>query len=86
MKYLTFLDYPTVESVGADFESKLQERDKEIDQLKNGMEELKFLFIYSDDGKDSIDCGEGQDEVWINESVDDDKATNCETVHSDSAS
>lgn len=27
MKYLTFLDYETVEVVGADFESKLQERD-----------------------------------------------------------
>lgn len=47
MKYLTFLDYPTVESVGADFESKLQERDKEIDQLKNGMEELKRMYMKS---------------------------------------
>ncbi|HKQ22442.1 MAG TPA: site-specific integrase [Nitrososphaeraceae archaeon] len=45
MKYLTFLDYPTVESVGADFESKLQERDNEIEQLKIGMEELKKLYM-----------------------------------------
>jgi integrase len=34
MKYLTFLDYPTVESVGKDFVSKLAERDQEIQQLK----------------------------------------------------
>jgi len=34
MKYLTFLDYPTVETVGKDFESKLQERDKQIDLMK----------------------------------------------------
>jgi len=34
MKYLTFLDYPTVESVGADFESKLKERDQEITRLQ----------------------------------------------------
>jgi len=45
MKYLTFLDYETVEVVGADFESKLQERDKEINQLKNGMEELKRMYL-----------------------------------------
>lgn len=44
MKYLTFLDYPTVESVGVDFESKLQERDK-IDQLKVGIEELKRMYM-----------------------------------------
>jgi integrase len=34
MKYLTFLEYETVEAVGADFESKLQERDKEIEELR----------------------------------------------------
>ena len=45
MKYLTFLDYETVEVVGADFESKLQERDKEINQLKDGMEELKRMYM-----------------------------------------
>ena len=47
MKYLTFLDYTTVVTVGKDFESKLQERDKEIDQLKNGMEELKRMYMKS---------------------------------------
>ena len=45
MRYLTFLDYETVEVVGADFESKLQERDKEIHQLKDGMEELKGMYL-----------------------------------------
>jgi len=34
MKYLTFLDYATVQSVGKDFESKLEERDKELDDLR----------------------------------------------------
>lgn len=34
MKYLTFLDYPTVAAIGKDFESKLEERDREIDQIK----------------------------------------------------
>jgi hypothetical protein len=28
MKYLTFLDYATVETVGADFESKLEEQER----------------------------------------------------------
>jgi hypothetical protein len=32
MKYLTFLDYPTVESVGQDFESKLEEQEKRHQQ------------------------------------------------------
>jgi integrase len=45
MKYLTFLDYETIEVVGADFESKLQERDKEIDQLKDRMEELESMYL-----------------------------------------
>jgi len=45
MKYLTFLDYETIEVVGADFESKLQERDKEIDQLKDRMEELEIMYL-----------------------------------------
>ena len=38
MKHLTFLDYPTVEAVGKDFESKLQERDQEIKQLNRRLE------------------------------------------------
>ncbi len=34
-----------------------------------------------DGGKDTIDCGPGNDEAWINFSVDHDVAVNCETVH-----
>jgi integrase len=34
MKYLTFLDYPTVEAVGTSFAAKLKEKEKEIDELK----------------------------------------------------
>jgi Ca2+-binding RTX toxin-like protein len=38
----------------------------------------------SDGAKDIINCAGGEgDEAWINESVDDDEVTNCETVHSD---
>ena len=33
IRYLTFLDYPTVETVGKDFESKMQQKDKEIHNL-----------------------------------------------------
>jgi integrase len=33
-KYLTFLDYPTVENIGRDFEARLEERDKEIELIK----------------------------------------------------
>ena len=35
--------------------------------------------------RDTIDCGPGNDEVWINVSTDHDTATNCEIVHSDVA-
>jgi integrase len=34
MKYLTFLDYPTLEATGASYEAKLKEKDKEIEALK----------------------------------------------------
>jgi Ca2+-binding RTX toxin-like protein len=37
-----------------------------------------------DGSKDTIDCGSGNDEAWINISQDHDTAdSNCETVHSD---
>jgi integrase len=36
MKYLTFLDYPTVEATGRSFESKLAEKEKEIQLLRQG--------------------------------------------------
>jgi integrase len=34
MKYLTFLDFPTVEATGANYEAKLREKDQEIEVLK----------------------------------------------------
>lgn len=37
--------------------------------------------ILSDGHKDFIDCGSGEDSVWINTSVDHDVASNCEHVH-----
>ncbi|MFI5406737.1 MAG: hypothetical protein ACHQ1D_09525 [Nitrososphaerales archaeon] len=37
--------------------------------------------ILSDGHKDFIDCGPGEDSVWINTSVDHDVASNCEHVH-----
>lgn len=45
MKYLTFLDYATVQTVGKDFESKLKERDQEVNQLKDRMEELESMYL-----------------------------------------
>jgi integrase len=44
MKYLTFLDYEVVETVGADFESKLAERDKEIEELKKRLQSIDDEF------------------------------------------
>ena len=38
----------------------------------------------SDGGQDKIDCGSGNDEVWINVSTDHDTVKNCETVHTES--
>jgi integrase len=34
MKYLTFLDYPTVEAVGTSYAAKLREKDREIEELR----------------------------------------------------
>jgi integrase len=34
MKYLTFLDYPTLEATGANYEAKLKEKDREIEHLR----------------------------------------------------
>jgi integrase len=36
-KYLTFLDYPTVETVGRDFEAKIDQKDREIKNLNESM-------------------------------------------------
>jgi integrase len=39
-KYLTFLDYPTVEAVSQDFEGKLEERDQEIEKLRQTIKRI----------------------------------------------
>ena len=39
------------------------------------------LATFRDSSKDTIDCGSGNDEAWINTSQDGDTAINCETVH-----
>jgi hypothetical protein len=36
MKYLTFLDYTTLEASGKNFEAKLSEKEKEIQLLRQG--------------------------------------------------
>jgi hypothetical protein len=45
MKYLSFLDYPTVESVGRDFESQLQEKTQEINEMRKDLTRLKRFEI-----------------------------------------
>jgi integrase len=41
MKYLTFLDYPTVEATGVSYEAKLREKDKEIEHLRQQVQSLQ---------------------------------------------
>lgn len=55
MKYLTFLDFPTVEAVGKDFESKLEERDQEVEGLKNRLESIEEERDYLKESRDQID-------------------------------
>lgn len=40
MKYLTFLDYLTVEATGRSFEAQLKQKDREIEDLKNRIADL----------------------------------------------
>lgn len=40
----------------------------------------------SDGSQDNIDCGTGDDAVWINEGTDHDVVKNCETVHTENDS
>jgi Ca2+-binding RTX toxin-like protein len=42
---------------------------------------ISGLDTVSDSSKDTIDCGSGNDEAWINTSQDGDTTVNCETVH-----
>jgi archaellum component FlaC len=59
MKYLTFLDYPMLEAKGKDLENKLnavvEQKDKQIEELKNKIEELTFDYNrVRDDRTDEI--------------------------------
>jgi Ca2+-binding RTX toxin-like protein len=40
--------------------------------------------VKSDGFKDTLDCGAGNDEAWINVNTDHDTVKNCETVHTES--
>ena len=46
MKFLTFLDYATVESVGKDFEAKLEQRDQEVSSLVKKVKKLEDEKLY----------------------------------------
>jgi hypothetical protein len=44
MKYLTFLDYTTLEATGKNIEAKLSEKDKEMQAIKERHEqEIKYM-------------------------------------------
>jgi len=42
MRYLTFLDYATVQTVHADFKSQLEDRDRQIEELSNIMYDYQY--------------------------------------------
>ena len=41
MKYLTFLDYPTLEAAGKSFEVRFKQLEKENEYLKKSLQEVK---------------------------------------------
>ena len=41
MKYVTFLDYPTLEATGRSFEAQLRQKDREIESLKQSVADLQ---------------------------------------------
>ena len=43
MKYLTFLDYATLDAAGKSVEAKLSEKDQEIEALKQKMIEMESM-------------------------------------------
>jgi integrase len=43
MRYLTFLDYPTVEATGRSFEAQLKQKDKEIEALKQQIRQVSEM-------------------------------------------
>ncbi|HJR84106.1 MAG TPA: calcium-binding protein [Nitrososphaeraceae archaeon] len=52
------------------------------DKIYHGKYTESVIFDPGPDGsKDSIDCGDGQDEVWLNTGTDGDVAINCEKSH-----
>jgi integrase len=55
-KYLTFLDYPTVEAVGTSFAAKLEEKDKEIAELKTKVQEMSIRTDRLDEFQKQIDA------------------------------
>lgn len=64
MKYLTFLDYETVEVVGADFESKLKEKDQEIGNLN---QEVYWLSEKLQEYKNNVESRLSQSEKRLEE-------------------
>lgn len=47
---------------------------------------IKFIppieILESDGAKDVVNCGEGNDEIWINTSIDSDEfSTDCESIN-----
>jgi integrase len=55
MKYLTFLDYPTVDSIGKDFVSKLAERDQEMMDLKSRLKDIEKERDHMKESRDMVD-------------------------------
>lgn len=44
MKYLTFLDYTTLESTGKNIEAKLQEKDDQIHRLREKYDTVYYSY------------------------------------------
>jgi hypothetical protein len=67
MKYLTFLDYDVVEVVGADFESKLIERDREVELLQQRIGKLETLqnFLKQSEGFSLQRTGNKDDDTLL---------------------
>jgi integrase len=56
MKYLTFLDYPTLETSARSLEDKLKEKDKEIAELKRKIQEMSIRTDKLDMLQEQIDA------------------------------
>ena len=51
MKYLTFLDYPTVEATGRSFEAQLKQKDQEIEDLRRQIRQIESAFDWNEIAK-----------------------------------